>query len=102
MRDVAVAAELRKCERVFCARDHVRAVPEQPPAPRDGADELRPILEAGAADDAGGCPSRCQALERGEHAVAAHSEREALGETNMGARRRYRVLIAEEVRDQRD
>ena len=57
MRDAAVLAEFCESERIFRARDHGGCVAKQGPAPRDVGEQVRPILEPGAADNSGR-PSR--------------------------------------------
>src|SRR5262249_20864757 len=101
VRDPIATAEFRQPERVFRARYDLRRVSQQLPAPCDATNELGPILEARATDDPRRLPARGQALERKQNIIAAHAALESVAETNM--RRRYcdRVLIAEEVRDQR-
>ena len=66
MRNAAVSAQRRKADRILGARDHVGPVAEQLPALRDAGEQLGPILEAGAADDARGFSYRSQALQRRE------------------------------------
>src|SRR4249920_3325630 len=101
MRDAAVLAEFCKSERIFRARDHSGCVAKQGPAPRDGGEQVLPILEPGAADDSGRLSRASEALERRDDSVRAHAAGKTLVKTDMGLGCRGGVFISEEIGDQR-
>ena len=101
MRDAAVLAEFCKSERIFRARDHGGCVAKQGPAPRDGGEQVLPILKPSAADDPGRLSRASEALERRDDSVRAHAAGKTLVETDMGLSCRGGVFIPEEIGDQR-
>src|SRR5258708_6998494 len=101
MGDATVAAKRGKDLRVFDPRNLVRAVAEQRPTLRQPCKQLRPVLETGAADDSDRSMLRSEALQCLHELVFAEALCELAAKRYVSVRRRHRVLIAEEVSDQR-
>ena len=101
MGDAAVATKRGEDLRVFNHGNLVRTVAEKAPALRQPCKQMGPVLEPGAADDSGRNMWRRQALQSLHEFVLAETLDETAPKGYMGLRRRYGVLISEEVGNQR-
>jgi len=102
MRDTEVATQYGKTCRVLDRGDRFRPVAEHAPASRDGRENMRPVLEPGAADRAARRIRGGKALEGLHEFKFRDAVPEVAAEADMGLRRGQRILVAEEIRDQRE
>src|ERR1700730_775761 len=101
MGNVAVMTKRSENFRIFDHRDGVRTVAEQAPALRQTRKNMRPVLEPGAANHSLRSMLRSEVLQCLHEFVLAETVCEPAFKRHMGLRRRDGVLIAEEIRNQR-
>ena len=83
-------------------RDGPRRIAEQPPAPRDFREQLRPILESGAANHAGRRVMRREALQRLQQLAGIDAAGGIETHADVGSRERERVVVAEAIGHERN
>ena len=101
MRNPAGAAQGRERLRILDAFDHRGRVADERPARRHAGDHPGAVLETSAAHEPGRCSAIRQLREGGVEFVGIDAAIEARAQPYMGAGCRQRVVVAEEIRDQR-